>query len=87
MSLIPTLGRQRQVGVCEFKTLMDYKTTSRPDKATQCDPGGRAGREGKRDRRREGGRLIQPGDYISGLEPIWLGICILTSRGQSNIGH
>lgn len=70
MSLIPTLERQRQVGVCEFKTLMVYKTTSGPDKATQYDPGGRAGRGKRRDRRREGGRLIQAGDYISGLEPI-----------------
>lgn len=56
--------------MCEFKTIMVYKTTSRPDKATQCDPGGRAGREGRRDRKRERGRLIQAGDDISGLEPI-----------------
>jgi hypothetical protein len=33
--LIPALGRQRQVGVCEFEASLVYRVSSRASKATQ----------------------------------------------------
>ena len=39
MPLIPALGRQRQVDLCEFKANLVYKTSSRTAaRATQRNP-------------------------------------------------
>jgi hypothetical protein len=35
MALIPTLGRQRQVDLCEFKASLIYKESSTTSKVTQ----------------------------------------------------
>ena len=35
MPLIPALGRQRQVGICEFEASLVYRVSSRASKATQ----------------------------------------------------
>ena len=37
MPLIPALRRQRQVHLCEFKTSLVYRTSSRIDRARQRD--------------------------------------------------
>ena len=38
MPLIPALGRQRQVHLCEFKASLVYGASSRKAKATQRNP-------------------------------------------------
>jgi hypothetical protein len=38
MPLMPTLGRQRQVELCEFKASLVYRVSSRTAKATQRNP-------------------------------------------------
>ena len=38
MPLVPALGRQRQVGLCEFKAIMVYRASSRTARATQRNP-------------------------------------------------
>ena len=35
---IPTLGRQRQVDLCEFKASLIYRASSRTGRATQRNP-------------------------------------------------
>jgi hypothetical protein len=38
MPLTPALGRQRQVALCEFKTSLVYRASSRTIRATQRKP-------------------------------------------------
>jgi hypothetical protein len=38
LPLIPTLGRQRQEALCEFKASLVYKSSSRIARATQRNP-------------------------------------------------
>jgi hypothetical protein len=38
MTLIPAQGRQRQVGLCEFKANLAYRVSSRTAKTTQRNP-------------------------------------------------
>jgi hypothetical protein len=38
MSLIPALGRQRQVNLCEFKVSLVYRACSRTGRAIQRNP-------------------------------------------------
>ena len=36
--LVPVLGRQRKVDLCEFKTSLVYRVSSRTARATQTNP-------------------------------------------------
>ena len=38
MPLIPTLGRQRQMDLCEFKASLVYRVSFRTARATQRNP-------------------------------------------------
>jgi hypothetical protein len=53
--LIPALGRQRKVDLCEFEASLDYKASSRLHRETASkNQKGKGGREGGREGRKRG---------------------------------
>jgi hypothetical protein len=58
MPLIPALGKQRQVDLCEFKPILVYRVSSKTDKATQRNPVSQNKQINKTKRQKEISRLF-----------------------------